>query len=203
MQAERSGLVPTLVGGVIGAAVGVGLQVVLEAGLLGQRFEASWCAIVIGVLAGLGVRQANRHHMNRSYLRGAVSGLIALAAIVASSFAIKEVMLRSEVSPAGGRKLAAAKADAADATDDADNGAIAEAEAAEAPVADAGRGAAGVGGSAPQRLASDLNPWQFIFMGLGGLFAYELGRGADPAKRREVAEVDRTEPIVGGTDPST
>ena len=89
MRTEHGGLVPTLVGGVIGAAVGVGLQVVLEAGLLGQRFEASWCAIVIGLLVGLGVRRANRHHLHRSYVRGAMSGLIALAAIVASSFAIR------------------------------------------------------------------------------------------------------------------
>jgi hypothetical protein len=199
MQAEKSGLVPTLIGGVVGAAVGVALQVVLETGLLGQRLEASWCAVVIGVLVGLGVRQANRHHMNRSYVRGAVSGLIALAAIVASSFAIQEVMSRREVRPLGGKQVAAAKADE-EATDEDATGA-AEATVDE-PIEEPARPqAVGLGGVPARGVTSDLNPWQFVFMALGGLFAYELGRGADPAKRSALEETPN-EPLVGGTDPS-
>jgi hypothetical protein len=187
-----------LVGGIIGAAVGVGLHVVLETGMLGTRVEASWFAVVIGVLTGLGVRMACRGCMERSYARGAVAGLIALAAIVASSFAVREVMSRREVQAKAG-PIAAAKdgADEADA-DDASAAKEPAVEPADDARADVPR-PVGIGVGPPKGGASDLNPWQFVFMALGGLVAYELGRGADPSKRTEVVE---GEPAPRVTDPS-
>jgi hypothetical protein len=202
MQAERSGLGPAVLGGVVGAAVGVGLHTVLETGMLGTRVEAPWFAVVIGILTGLGVRMANRHHMERSYARGAISGLIALAAIVASSFAVKEVMSRREGQPKTGLPEVA-KADAvADEADDADADATEELAAeAERPAARTERPAGMVG--APKGGPSDLNPWQFVFMAVGGLVAYELGRGIDHSKRAEpVVEGEPGEPLGRATDPS-
>lgn len=200
MQADRSGLGPAVLGGIIGAAVGVGLNVVLEGAFLGRRIEASWFPVVIGVLTGLGVRLANRHHMNRSYARGAVSALIALAAIVASSFAVKEVMARRETQ-AKAAPAAAPKADA-EAAEQEDDAAEADA-AAEAPEPTPDREAAGgpVGVIGQPKGANDISPWQFVFMALGALVAYELGRGPDPAKRA-AAEEQPAEPVAGGTDPS-
>ena len=64
------GLGATLVGGIIGAAVGMGLHLFLEVGL---QMEAPWFAIVIGLLTGLGVRQANKSLAGVSYLRGAIA----------------------------------------------------------------------------------------------------------------------------------
>ena len=94
------GVGPTLLGGVVGAAVGVGLHTLLETGMLGKPVEASWFAIVIGLLTGLGVRQANRTHMERSYLRGAISGIIALAAIYGSTVLIAEIMKKRDLAVA-------------------------------------------------------------------------------------------------------
>lgn len=199
MQADRPGLGPAVLGGIIGAAVGVGLNVVLEGAFLGRRIEASWFPVVIGVLTGLGVRLANLHHMERSYARGAVSALIALAAIVASSFAIKEVMARRETQAKATPAAAAPEADADEAADEA-GGAADEAAAPETSDREAARGPVGVV-AGPPKGPNDINPWQFVFMALGALVAYELGRGPDPAKRVAV-EGQPAEPVVGGTDPS-
>ena len=94
------------------SAVGVALHTVLETGMLGKPIEASWFAIIIGLLTGLGVRQANRTHMERSYLRGAVSGVIALAAIYGSTVVIAEIMKKRDQSMAS--KPTAVAADEAD-----------------------------------------------------------------------------------------
>jgi hypothetical protein len=64
----------------------------------------------------------------------------------------------------------------------------------------ANTGPAGVIGR--PKAPGELNPWQFVFMALGALVAYELGRGPDPARRTAVDEPRSDEPIVGGTDPS-
>jgi hypothetical protein len=182
-----------VVGGIIGAIIGIALHVVLETGMLGTRVEASWFAVVIGVLTGLGVRQANRHHMERSYARGAVSGLIALAAIVASSFAIKEVMARKETQAKTGTVAAAAPANAEAEEEEP----VAQAEPAAGRLGPVG----GVGKGRP----SDFSPWSFVFMALGALVAYELGRGIDHSKRAEPVPGEpgpAGEPMGRATDPS-
>src|SRR5688572_30297786 len=91
-QAQKpGGLASAIIGGVIGAAVGVGLHALLETTVLRSPGGAAWFAIAIGLLTGIGVRMASGAHLERSYARGGASALIALAAIVASSFVIKEV----------------------------------------------------------------------------------------------------------------
>lgn len=201
MQAENRSLAPALLGAVIGAAVGVGLHVALATGMFGYQNEATWFAIVIGILTGLGVRQACRHHMERSYVRGALAGLIALAAIVASSFAIREVMKGKEVAAKKG-----AAAPAADAKDDAkDDAADADAdkEPAEQPAAVDRTAVAAPGAVGPgKRGLADPSPWEFVFMALGGLVAYELGRGIDHSKRVETIVVEPGEGQGRATDPS-
>ena len=79
-------------------------HLVLETGMLGKPIEASWFAIVIGLLTGLGVRQANRNHMDRSYLRAAISAALALAAIFASTLLIAEYMKKRDAAAAASRK---------------------------------------------------------------------------------------------------
>jgi hypothetical protein len=196
------GVGPTLLGGIVGAAVGVGLHTVLETGMLGKPIEASWFAIVIGLLTGLGVRQANRTHMERSYLRGALSGLIALAAIYGSSVVIAEVMKKRDQAMV--TKPAAAVADEAnEASDAAEGDATATAEA-ETPAADTDRtmNPALAGGVVGNPRAGDLNPWQFVFMALGALVAYEFGRGAGAPKPAAPADATPPEGMGRATDPS-
>src|SRR4029079_11989735 len=83
-------------GGLSGAGTCVVVHVIIETGggMHWRPLEASWFAIVIGLLTGLGVRQMNKQHMERRYLRGAISGAIALGAIVLSTFLISIVMAK-------------------------------------------------------------------------------------------------------------
>jgi hypothetical protein len=196
------GVGPTLLGGVVGAAVGVGLHTLLETGMLGKPIEASWFAIVIGLLTGLGVRQANRTHMERSYLRGALSGLIALAAIYGSTVVIAEVMKKRDQAMV--TKPAAAAGEADEASEDAADGDEAAVTEAETPAADTDRtmNPALAGGVVGNPRAGDLNPWQFVFMALGALVAYEFGRGAGAPKAAESVNTTPPEGMGRATDPS-
>ena len=197
------GVGPTLLGGVVGAAVGVGLHTLLETGMLGKPIEASWFAIVIGLLTGLGVRQANRMHMERSYLRGAISGIIALAAIYGSTVLIAEIMKKRDLAVAT-KPAAAAAAEASEEEGDEPGDATATADA-ETPIDETGGrplnpalGDANVVGAR----AGDMNPWQFVFMALGALVAYEFGRGAGAPKAAEPTDATPPEGLGRATDPS-
>jgi hypothetical protein len=196
------GVGPTLLGGIVGAAVGVGLHTLLETGMLGKPIEASWFAIVIGLLTGLGVRQANRTHMERSYLRGALSGLIALGAIYGSTVVIAEVAKRRDKAMV--TKPAAAAGETDEASEDATDGDEATTAEAETPAADADRtmNPALAGGVVGNPRAGDLNPWQFVFMALGALVAYEFGRGAGAPKPAEPVDTTPQEGMGRATDPS-
>ncbi|MBL9165766.1 MAG: hypothetical protein JNL18_23785 [Planctomycetaceae bacterium] len=197
------GVGPTLLGGTVGAAVGVALHTVLETGMLGKPIEASWFAIVIGLLTGLGVRQANRTHMERSYLRGAISGIIALAAIYGSTVVIAEVMKKRD--QAMKTKPAAAAPANANAASEADESDAAETPAVEPPATngeDRTMNPAFAGGVVGNPRAGDLNPWQFVFMALGALVAYEFGRGAGAQKMAEPTDATPPEGMGRATDPS-
>jgi hypothetical protein len=199
-DAGRASLGPTILGAVIGAAVGIAVHLVIETGGFNhwQPKEASWFAIIIGLLTGVGVRQMNKHHMERSYLRGAVSGIIALAAIVLSTVLISKVMEHYDALSKN-KPVAAKGEDAADAT--ADNNAAAEAPKTDPEAAPAAAGPAGPAVGGVGRIRQDkLNPWQFVFMAVGALAAYELGRGVDHSRRTEI--VGAGEPMPVATDPS-
>ena len=195
------GVGPTLLGGIVGAVVGVALHTVLETGMLGKPIEASWFAIIIGLLTGLGVRQANRTHMERSYLRGAISGVIALAAIYGSTAVIAVVMKNRDQAIAS--KPTASADGAEDSADDADSDATTTAEA-ESPIEENDRSInpAFAGGVVGNPRAGDLNPWQFVFMALGTLVAYEFGRGVGAPKVVEPTDSTPPEGMGRATDPS-
>lgn len=193
------GVGPTLLGGIVGAAVGVGLHLVLETGMLGKPIEASWFAIVIGLLTGLGVRQANRTHMERSYLRGAISAAIALAAILCSTLLIAEVLKKRDA--AALMKPTAATAEPATGDDDeaSDDASAGEAAAEVTPDEQALNPA--LTGNAVKGGRGAFNPWQFVFMALGALVAYEFGRGGGPKPVEAPSDVP-PEGLGRAADPS-
>jgi hypothetical protein len=192
------GLGPTLVGGIIGAAVGMGLHLLVE---VTTGHEAPWFAIVIGLITGLGVHQANKSLAGRvSYLRGAVAAAIALAAIVGSTPLISMVARNRDAS-------AAADADADDQADDddaeADEDADAgDADAEEAPAEEERSVTAGATGD-PGRLGrgpAPFNVWQFVYMAVGTFIAYEFGRGSAPKAAAPPSDQPSEPPVM--TDPS-
>jgi hypothetical protein len=190
---------PTLVGGVIGAAVGVGLHLIVE---LTTGFEAPWFAIVIGLMTGLGVHQANKSlDGNVSYLRGAITAAIALGAIVGSTPLISK-LVSPRTAVASDSKTAAASKDA-EAEDDAGEGSAAasdgaEDDATESDSREGDRTGSGVGVGQPGRGTTPFNVFQFIYMAVGTFIAYEFGRGTGKSVAVPSSPVD--EPIA--MDPS-
>ncbi len=86
---------PSLIGAIVGAVVGVAAQIGLESTM--DR-EATWFAVVIGLLTGLGARMmAGDGIRATSYVRAGLAAIIGLAAIVAGSYAASEVVRKKNV----------------------------------------------------------------------------------------------------------
>jgi hypothetical protein len=192
------GLGPTLIGALVGAAVGIGLHQFLE---VGMGIEARWFAIVIGILTGLGVRQANKSLAGRvSYLRGAISAVVALAAIVGSIQLVSVLMAKKDA--AKGKAVVVAKARPAEAAD-VDSADPAADEAAPARAAEPAPAAAPTGGGSSGKVAvaDQLDTMQFVYMALGALLAYHFGRGSESAAAPAPSEAPG-DMMPGTTDPS-
>lgn len=81
---------PSLIGAVVGGVIGVAAQIGFESSI---GPEASWFAIIIGLLTGLGARaMAGEGIRKASIARAALAGIIGLAAIVGGSYAASEVV---------------------------------------------------------------------------------------------------------------
>ncbi|MDC0936293.1 hypothetical protein OAS39_08385, partial [Pirellulales bacterium] len=184
----------TLVGGVIGAAVAIGIYTVLKTQM---QMDAPWFPVVIGILTGLGVRQAQGSAKNISYLRGAVSGVIAAGAMLGAEQVVKMV-LTQDTANAAVPQVAAPAGDDADA-DDGDGAADAEAPAREMPTPKTPiTGAVGSESTLASQHKKD-EVWPFIFMAVGIFLAYELARGsADRAVADSGGEASEPPPESDG-----
>lgn len=183
-KAVAMGFGPTLVGGVAGAVAGIVVQVLLE---VAAHIQAPWCAVIIGLLTGLGVRKATiARHPGASYLRGAISGLLALGAVLAAPKAIEAVMAKRSAALDLNKKVASASdGEVEDAPKSSGGG---EAAPVETPMES--REGAGSLISQKIRQGPERNDmWQFIYMAVGAFLAYEFGRGSDakPAASNEGA----------------
>jgi hypothetical protein len=195
------GFVPTLVGGVIGAVVGLGLHLVVESS---TGLEAPWFAIIIGLLTGLGVHQANKSLAGQvSYFRGALTAAIALAAIVGGTTLISQITARRQAQAAErvAKETSAAIAKAEDATGDATaTNDTAAATTSDPETAPRGRAAsAGASTVREVRRATPFNALEFIYIAVGTFIAYEFGRGS--GRKTAAAPREHAEPVMM-TDPS-
>lgn len=84
----------TVVGAVAGAALGLGLH--LAVGVIAKT-EAVWFSIITGVCVGLGVWLAHKGiPRNVSYLRGAITAAVALAAILSSVYLVRIAIAKAQ-----------------------------------------------------------------------------------------------------------
>lgn len=176
----------TLVGGLIGAAVAIGIYVAL---LLGGQ-TASWFPVVTGALVGFGVMQVCKTAGNPSYARGAISGLIAAAAMLGGDLIAKEVLTKKAeaISTKQGEvKKAELKDEESEEEGEESEGEEEEAEAAPDPIeveeVDPEKGRIG----APNKLGQN-DVWPFAFMAFGIFLAYEFARGTAPKTVAEESE---------------
>jgi hypothetical protein len=179
--------------------VGMGLHLLVEST---TGFEAPWFALVIGLLTGLGVHQANKSLAGRvSYLRGAIAAAIALAAIVGSPQVIAKMAAKDDaaVGRAGGASKSAAPA--ASGEDKPGSEAATETagdDAGERTASGELRGTSTAGAQVGIIRPGDFNVWQFVFMAVGTFIAYEFGRGTGKGAAAPNAPVE--EPVA--MDPS-
>lgn len=186
---------PTIVGGLVGAAIGVALHLALE---VFGGIEAPWFAIIIGLLTGLFVRKFDKSCAGHvSYVRGALAGLIAMGAIVGSSYLLLAVLANS--ARVAGAQVVTEESEAA-GVQGSDGTAVEVAEVEEiAPVIPTRTRPARGGGRIPR--GSEFSIMQFAFIAVGIFIAYELGRGTGRAPAPPQASAESPPPAeqAGGS----
>lgn len=197
MQLKRS-LIGAVVGGALGAAV-------LVAAYFLFGIEHTSLAILVALLVGVGVRTVVATRGHASYLRGAVTALLAIAAFLGGKFLVAEIAARQVahatrppmIAPAPTERIAD-ESDESDDTQDppAESADSMELEDEQAPTRDMpqqqlnmadqqlGAPAADVVRFATKR-GYDFSMWDFIWLVAAALVAYELGRGSGMAAPRD------------------
>lgn len=212
----------TLVGGIIGAVVGIAVLIAVQHY---RGLDQTWLSIVVAGFVGIGVRMMVSTSGHPSYTRGAITLLLALAAYFGGTKIYSELTTRGILAkklpdrpvaqaPAAGEDAADEEGDAAAADPAADGATTAEADGVAVPVDPtgaetapaAGEPAAGgppagepaaaqpppaepVAGVLPrdapkQAPMQPASPWEYVWLAIAALVAYELGRGSEPSRPR-------------------
>jgi hypothetical protein len=183
----------TLVGAIIGAALGIGLLigVYLAAGI-----DKMWMAIPVAVLTGLGVRMVAATSGHASYLRGAITVLLAMAAYLGGLAVTRAVANHKAAAVLKASPPRAAEEPSAPG--DAKPGEPAEtARVSAPPIAPVNLDATMRRSGMPSQ---SFSTWDFISLAVAALVAYELGRGSDGARKDNLGAAP-SEPALSGTHP--
>ena len=168
-----------LIGAIVGAALGIGLLIAVYI-----LFQIDHVALAIGValLTGLGVRTLVSTSGHASYTRGALTGILALAAYVGGWLLVAEVAKARAAAAPKRSVIAAPKAD--------DKLADTGAPAGDAPVVEQPRpDERGPSGAAmPKAATPGQNPLDYVWLAIAALVAYELGRGTGATPVETVEE---------------
>jgi hypothetical protein len=167
----------TLVGGIIGAVLGIALLIVVY---LVAGIDKMWMAIPVAVLTGLGVRMVAVTKGNASYLRGAITVLLAMGAYL-GGLAVTRAVANNRA-----EKVAKANPPRAIAEAPSEPGGDGDAKtepAAEAPAPTPLATTSASASSHRPAMPGQFSTWDFISLAVAALFAYELGRGSESAGR--------------------
>ena len=166
----------SLVGAIIGGGVGIAILIAVQHY---KQLDQTWLAIVVAILVGLGVRAMVSTSGHPSYLRGALTGILALAAYFGGMQLYSQLAQRGVLA----KKLPPAPVAAPDT--EAEEGATTEAEVDGVPVpiepvdpAPAANVQLPMPKAGPPQPGS---PWDYVWLTVAALIAYELGRGSEPA----------------------
>jgi hypothetical protein len=186
----------TLVGAIIGAALGIGLLIVVY---LQFGIDRMWMAIPVAILTGLGVRILAAKGGHPSYLRGAITVVLALGAYF-GGLKISQVVVTH-------RAAAVAKANPPRVSGDEPGGAAVAKEgqpAAAVEPADTPPVVPVHTGVAARHQPIQVSTRDFVMdclsLAIAALVAYELGRGSAGASKRNM-DADLGEPVPSGTHP--
>jgi hypothetical protein len=161
-----------LVGAIIGAAIGIAVLIAVQH--YGQT-DKTWLAIVVALLTGLGVRAMVSTTGHASYVRGALTGVLALAAYYGGTELYSALATRGILA----KKLQAPPI----AAPETEEGTKAEVDGVEVPIEPAATEQPAV--PPPNRDAllqrpamQQFSTWDFVWLSIAALLAYELGRGS-------------------------
>jgi hypothetical protein len=190
MQFGKS-LVGALVGGAVGIAALIGIHML-------TGWDKAWLAILVAIITGVGVRWAANTSGHASYARGALTALVAILAFLAWYPIQAQLTVRGALAKPILPNRAAADtepantveadetAEAADANGNDDAADSTETPAADTEVAEPAADAATqptddgpnvVPGGLARPRAQQFSTWDFVWLCVAGLIAYELGRG--------------------------
>ncbi len=167
----------SLVGAIIGAAVGIGL---LLAVYLTLGIDKIWLSIPFAIITGLGVRMLVSTSGHASYVRGALTMLIALAAYIGGWLLVAKVATARANAPSPNPAAAAGDAEAQDGETKDAEGAEKTDPVAQPKVIERASEAGIPRAAAPK--PTNYSPADMIFLAIAALVAYELGRGSGMAK---------------------
>jgi hypothetical protein len=159
----------TLLGAIIGAALGIGALLAIYMLL---QIDHVALAILVALLTGLGVKTLVSTSGHASYVRGALTGILALAAYVGGWFLVAEVA-KARAATAPKRPAPTAPKVAEEETKKAEGGG-GDAAPIEMPQPIQ---RAPTGAGAPKAVTPGQNPLDYVWLAIAGLVAYELGRG--------------------------
>jgi hypothetical protein len=181
----------SLIGAIIGAAVGIVLLVVVYRVL---QWDKVWLAIPFAFITGLGVRTLVGTAGHPSYARGALTMLIALAAYIGGWLLVAQMATAS--AKVANKPANVAEADAANAADATEGGAAPA--PAEPPPPIRTTEAPKTRMTAPAQQSN----WDLIFLAIAALVAYEMGRGTGASPAPVATEpAEPAEPAPTGAHP--
>ena len=180
----------SLVGALVGGAVGIAALIAIY---LLTGWDKAWLAILVAIITGAGVRWAANTTGHASYARGALTALIAILAFLAWYPIQAQLTVRGnlakpilpnraapETEPAN-TEAAAEPAETADEDEVAEPAATEAAPAADAVAPPAGEGPILAPAARAKPPAQQFSTWDFLWLCIAGLIAYELGRGTAAA----------------------
>jgi hypothetical protein len=158
----------SLVGALIGSAVGVGLTL---ATYYFFALDHTGLAILVAVCAGLGVRAVVNTKAHASYLRGGLTCIVAIVAFAACKFLIADLAVRG----AFAKPMKPVVARPAEDASDREAAAEGPTQPIEAPQPDRPQQTGGAVGA--MHAPPSFSTWDFVLLSIAALVAYELGRG--------------------------
>lgn len=181
----------SIVGAVIGAVLGIGLLIAVY---LFFGIDKMWMAIPVAILTGLGVRMMAVTSGNASYLRGALTVLLAMGAYL-GGLAVTKAVANQRAQRATQAAPAQRSDEPADGGDAKEGQAAADAKAIEVPVTAPVK----MDPSRRVSLPTSFSTWDFLSLAVAALVAYELGRGTEAGHK--IPADGPSEPVPGGTHP--
>ena len=185
-----------LFGGIIGAAVAVAVWLGLEHV---TQMDLGWLACGVGVITGYCVHRAAGPNSGGSFVRGGLSVLLALVAIVGGRQVYAKVM--EAITDKASVMIVASEPGAIKALDDTSGDSTVTSQRS-SPLEERQTAPVGMGPISKPSLKRSFSEWDMLWMCLAALAAYIVGKGRDEALPSAALDEPLSEPQSEPESPS-